>query len=49
MVPHDFAPVYRKRLMRRLRRRQLIEDLIVGFFLVGVAIGLLVVLGSMFY
>lgn len=47
MVPHDFVPVYRKRLMRRLRRRQFLEDLI-GCFLVGMAVGLLVILGAMF-
>lgn len=48
MVPHDFAPVYRKRLIRRLRRRQFLEDLI-GCFLIGMVVGLLVILGSMFY
>lgn len=48
MVPHDFVPVYRQRLMRRLRRREFIESAI-GCFLFGVLIGLIVILGSMFY
>lgn len=48
MVPHDFVPVYRKRLARRLRRIEFLESAI-GCFLLGVLIGLIVILGSMFY
>lgn len=48
MIPHDFVPVYRKRLIRRLRRREFLEAAI-GFFLLGACIGLIVILFSMFY
>ncbi len=48
MTPHDFVPVYKRRMNDRRRRREFIETGI-GVVMLGCIIGLLIILGAMFF
>lgn len=48
MIPHDFVPEYKQRMNRRRRRREIIETGI-GVVMLGCIIGLLIILGAMFF